>query len=113
VAEAAHAEGAGLEATTPAAASPLDASDAANELHVQVEAPFVFHATGPPPAPVEDVGALPFDSRPPEAPALAAPLPPPANPMPKPAGAETVSAKHAPARGFFRKLGGFFAALFR
>jgi hypothetical protein len=112
VAEAAHAEGAGLPVTTPAAASALDASDAANELHVQVEAPFVFHATGPPPAPVEDVGALPPESRPREAPALAAPLPP-ANQTANPASAETASAKHAPARGFFRKLGGFFAALFR
>ena len=52
-------------------------SVAPNELHVQVEAPFVFHATGPPPAPVEDVRALPLDSRPQSALALAAPLPPP------------------------------------
>jgi AMIN domain len=103
---------------TPAAAAPLDASVARNELHVQVEAPFVFHATGPPPAPVEDTRALPLDSRPPAAPALAVPLPPPAKEAAKPEGKETgsandVSAKHAPARGFFRKLGGFFAALFR
>jgi hypothetical protein len=103
----------GLQAAMPAAAAPLDASVAPNELHVQVEAPFVFHATGPPPAPVEDVRALPLDSRPPAAPALAVPLPPPANEGAKPAGKETASAKHAPARGFFRKLGGFFAALFR
>jgi hypothetical protein len=80
---------------------------------VQVEAPLVFHATGPPPAPVEDVRALPLDSRPLAPPALAAPLPPPADEKPKPAGNETASAKHAPARGFFRKLGGFFAAMFR
>jgi hypothetical protein len=32
--------------------------------------------------------------------------------MPKPVGTETASANHAPPRGFFRKLGGFFAALF-
>jgi len=96
-----------------AAAAPLDASVASNELHVQVEAPFVFHATGPPPAPVEEVRALPLDSRPPAAPALAAPLPPPANSQPKPDGTGTVAANRAPARGFFRKLGGFFAALFR
>jgi AMIN domain len=117
VAETTQAESAlsgGLPATgVPAAAAPLDASVAPNELHVQVEAPFVFHATGPPPAPVEDVHALPLDSRPREAPAVAAPLPPPTIANPKPAGTETVSANHAPARGFFKKLGGFFAALFR
>jgi hypothetical protein len=112
VAETAHVEGAPATGL-PAAAAPLDASVAPNELHVQVEAPFVFHATGPPPAPVEDVRALPLDSRPQAAPALAAPLPPPTNEKPKPAGTETASANHAPARGFFRKLGGFFAAMFR
>ena len=62
-----------------------------NEIHVQVEAPFVFHATGPPPAPVEDVRALPLDSGRPAAPALATPLSPPANLKPKPAGAGTVA----------------------
>ena len=116
VAETAPAESTpanGLQAAMPAPAAPLDASVAPNELHVQVEAPFVFHATGPPPAPVEDVRALPLDSRLPAAPALAAPLPPPANEAAKPGGSETTSAKHAPARGFFRKVGGFFAALFR
>ncbi len=115
-AETAHAESApstGLPANgIPAGAAPLDASGAPNELHVQVAAPFVFHATGPPPAPVEDVRALPLDSRPRAAPALAVPLPPPPNQIPKPAGAETAPAKPAPAPGFFRKLGGFFAALF-
>jgi len=112
VAETAHAESAPSTGVS-AAASPLDVSVAPNELHVQVAAPFVFHATGPPPAPVEDVRALPLDSRPRAAPALAAPLPPPANEKPKPVGTETASANHAPARGFFRKLGGFFAAIFR
>ncbi len=97
----------------PAAAAPLDASVAPNELHVQVEAPLVFHATGPPPAPVEDVRALPLDSRPQAAPALATPLPPPARESAQAAGSEAASAKHPPSRGFFRKLGGFFAALFR
>ncbi len=111
-AETAHAQSA-PSTGVPAAAAPLDASVAPNELHVQVAAPFVFHATGPPPAPVEDVQALPLDSRPRSAPALAAPLPPPANEKPKPAGAETASANRAPARGFFRKLGRFFAAMFR
>jgi len=112
VAEAARKESAPA-AKTPAAAAPLDASVAPNELHVQVEAPLVFHAAGPPPAPVEDVRALPLDSRPRPTAAAVAPLPPPANVAPKPSGAEMASATHAPARGFFRKLGRFFAALFR
>jgi AMIN domain len=108
------APSASLPATgVPAAAAPLDASVAPNELQVQVEAPFVFHATGPPPAPVEDVRALPLDSRQVGAPAVGAPLPVPTKESPKPAGTETASANHAPARGFFRKLGGFFTALFR
>ncbi len=98
----------------PGAASPLDASVAPNQLHVQVEAPFVFHATGPPPAPAEEVRALPLDSRPMPAPVLAAALPPPASPGAngKPNSAATASANHAPSRGFFRRLGGFFASLF-
>ena len=95
----------------PPTATPLDASVAPNELHVQIEAPFVFHATGPQPAPVEEVRALPLNSRSRTAPAVAAPLPPPANDKPKPAGTETASTS-APKRGFFRKLGGLFAALF-
>ncbi len=93
-------------ATNPAA--PLGASIAANELHVTVEAPFVFHATGPPPAPVEDVRALPLDSRLLPVPAL--------NPTPpgrKPSGTETAAADSTPRRGFFGKLRGFFAAMFR
>jgi AMIN domain len=111
---AASAASTSLPATgVPAAAPPLDASVAPNELHVQVEAPFVFHATGPPPAAVEEVRALPLDSRPGATPPLAAPLPPPANESPRPAGTETASSNHAPARGFFKRLGGFFAALFR
>ncbi len=105
-----HAEAAG--ATSPQAA-PTDAAAAANEVHVQVSAPFVFHATGPPPAPVEDVRALPLDSRVRSTPALAAPLPPPPGPITNAAKVEPAAEKHAPSRGFFHKLGGFFASLFR
>ena len=111
-AERAHA-GSAPSTGIPAAAAPLDASVAPNELHVQIDVPFVFHATGPPPAPIEDVRALPIDSRPGTVPAVIAALPPPGNETPKPAGTEMASAKHPPVRGFFRKLGGFFASLFR
>jgi len=102
---------AGRSTGVPASAAPLEASAAPNELHVQIEAPFVFHATGPPPASVEDARALPLDSRPRAVPALATPLPP-ANGTSKPAGTEMAAAKR-PSRGFFRRLGGFFATLFR
>jgi hypothetical protein len=110
VAETAPAESA---PATRAGASPLDTTVASDQLHVQVEAPLVFHATGPPPAPVEDVRALPIDSRPhaAAAPALAAPLPPKTGE--KPAATDTTSASQPPPRGFFRKIGGFFASLFR
>ena len=107
-----HAESAPATAV-PATAAPLDASVAPNELHVQVEAPLVFHATGPAPAPIDDVRALPLDARPGAMPALTAPLPPPANKPSSPDGGQTASANPAPKRGFFRRLGGFFASLFR
>jgi len=92
-------------------APPLNVAVAPNELHVQVAAPFVFHATGPPPAPAEDVRALPLDSRSLPVPALSAPLPPAHGT--KPSGTETASVDSPPRRGFFGKLRGFFAAMFR
>jgi hypothetical protein len=92
-------------------AAPLEASLAPNDLHVQVTEPFVFHATGPPPPPIADVHALPVDSRPRTAPALAAPLPPSSATAPN-SGIDTASDSHPPSRGFFRRIGGFFAALF-
>jgi len=93
-------------------AAPLEVALAPNDIHVQVTEPFVFRATGPPPLPIADVHALPVDSRPRIAPALAAPMPPPSAASPAP-GTDTTSQSHAPARGFFRKIGGFFAGLFR
>lgn len=96
--------------TNPAAAS-LAVKVAPNaELHVHIDAPFVFRATGPAPAPVEDVRALPLDSRQLPAPALSAE--PPARGK-KPSGTETATADSVPRRGFFGKLRGFFAAMFR
>ena len=115
-AEKPHADSApssGLPATTAAAIpEPTAAAMAANEIHVQVDVPMVFHATGPPPAPIEDVRALPLDSRPRTAPASVTPLPPPATGTPESA-APQASENHPPPRGFFRKIGGFFASLFR
>lgn len=82
-----------------------------NELHVQISAPLVFHASGPPPAPVEDVRALPLDARGPQAPELnVAPAPPPI-PQAQRASAENISGDARP-RGFFHKLGHFFSSIF-
>jgi len=103
---------------SPPAAPPENSPEAptdpsANQLHVQVTAPLVFHATGPPPAPVEDVQALPIETRGAPAPELsAAPAPPAAQVVP-PTGSRTTATAVPQHRGFFRKLGGFFAALFR
>lgn len=93
------------------AAAPATTPAGSNDLHVQVEAPFVFRATGPPPAPVEDVRALPLDTRPLPVTSLT-PVPPPASGQ-KPSGTETAAADPAPRHGFFGKLRGFFAAIFR
>ncbi|MGB8014144.1 MAG: hypothetical protein WCF68_21205, partial [Terriglobales bacterium] len=108
-APAENAPSAGMPGTD---ASPSATGAPPNEIHVQVENSFVFHATGPPPAPVEDVRALPIDPRPLKALALVDPLPPPANQKSPAAGTETASAQHTPVRGFFRRIGGFFASIF-
>jgi hypothetical protein len=96
----------------PAATAASGVAPEPNEIHVQVEAPLVFHATGPAPAPVEDVRALPLESRLRGAPGLAAPLPPPAKPTSNQAAAKTASANRPQSRGFFKRIGGFFAAIF-
>lgn len=90
-------------------AAPASPDPGAGDLHVQVSAPFVFRATGPPPAPVEDARALPIDSRVFPEPALEA-VPPVRGH--KPRGVETASADPS-RRGFMSKLRGFFAAMFR
>lgn len=89
------------------------ANRASPELHAQVEAPFVFRATGPRPAPMEDAATLPLYSRSVAPPALNTPLPPPTRGAQKPTGRESTRANPAPPHGFFRKLGRFFAAIFR
>ena len=87
------------------AVDPQRAAAGPGEIQVQVEAPFVFHAQGPPPAPVEDVTGLPVESHAGATPALEGPLPPDDK--------RNASGSPGPSRGFFRKIGGFFAALFR
>lgn len=93
----------------PGPASPVAPVAGENDLHVQVDVPFVFRGTDPPPAPLEQAQALPANSRSDAAPALSDPMPPIAPVKNK----EIAAADPAQHRGFFRRLGGFFAAIFR
>ncbi len=88
-----------------------DPSAHPSEVHVQIEAPVVYRATDPPPAPVEEAQALPAGARTLATPPLTLPLAPPQR-GPMPAGTKTAAAPQ-PHRGFFGKLRGFFAAMFR
>ena len=83
-----------------------------NQLHVQVTAPLVFHATGPPPAPVEDVQALPIESRSATGPELN-PAPAPPSQVAPPTGSKMTATSVPQHRGFFQRLGRFFTAIFR
>ncbi len=95
-----------------ASAPPAPATSSPNELHVQISAPLVFRATGPPPAPVEDVRALPLDARAEPTPELnIAPSPPMIPQTTRAAGKGTSGDNHP--HGFFHKLGHFFASMFR
>ena len=96
---------------TPPSTGMPSASPDPGELHVQIEAPFVFDATGPPPAPVEDVRALPFDARPYAAMPLDDPLAPTDGKKRTAGGEDKAPANRTPSRGFFKKIGGFVAAL--
>lgn len=74
-----------------------------NDIHVQVDAPFVFRATDPPPvrtappAPTTEIADLTLAYLPPSTPLEMTVLPPP---------------RHT-GRGFFGKLKGFFGAIFQ
>jgi AMIN domain len=96
----------------PAASTPPGpATSSPNELHVQISAPLVFRATGPPPAPVEDVRALPLDARTEQAPELSIASPPMNSQITSVRGKGS-SADNRP-HGFFHKLGHFFASMFQ
>lgn len=97
-----------LSITGPESA-PLPASKP-NDVHVEVDAPFVFRAsdvTPPPPAPVQEARRLPLSYSSPPQPMPTTVLPPPPH-APPPAQAQA----QPPRRGFFGKIKGFFAAIF-
>ena len=119
------------EARVPADARPLSVADApqtrdramtgvpagktgslpAEDIHVEVTAPLVFHASGPPPAPVEDVGATQIAADP-GATRLNGGADSSTTTMPLKPMAIVIAAQE-PHRGFFRRIGGFFARIFR
>ena len=83
-----------------------------DEVHVAVEAPFVYRATDPPPpqpAPTAEAQKLPVTlahAQPPfRSAVLGPPPPPPVAPMPA-----EVKPQH---RGVFGKIKGFFSAIFK
>ncbi len=83
--------------------APLPATGS-NEVHVQVEAPFVFRAADAPaaaPAPVTQASNLPAVDPQRTPPPAVAPAPPPQKPSP--------AKEH---RGFFGKVKGFFSSVF-
>ena len=94
----------------PSPPSDAQSNAGSNDMHVQVTAPLVFRANGPPPAPVEDAKGLPPESRPLDAPAVNAPVPPDLQPESSPAQTEPAKTAQQPKRSFLRR---FFGAIFR
>jgi hypothetical protein len=105
-----RAEAADTALPTASSTQALAATPSSNELHVQVSAPLVFRATGPPPAPVEDVRALPLDAGTRQSPELYVAPSPPTIPQATVAVTGTPGSKHP--HGFFHKVGHFFASMF-
>jgi hypothetical protein len=83
-----------------------------DEVHVAVEAPFVYRATDPPPpqpAPTAEAQQLPVTLARAQPPFRSAVLGPPAPPPPAPQQAEVKPQR----RGVFGKIKGFFSAIFK
>lgn len=93
---------------TPAGNAAADPR-AASEMHVLVSAPLVFHASGPPPAPVEDVRAAPVE---PQAAAKASAVPSTRARAASAAAPGLTLDLETQHRGFFRRIGGWFAKMF-
>jgi hypothetical protein len=103
----------GAPAAAPVTTSSPGAESAAlpasqpSEVHVQVDAPLFFRAPDPPqPAPVRESAQLPLMAALQPAPSPPTVVLPPPPPPPPEATARPER------RGFFKKLGGFFAAIF-
>jgi hypothetical protein len=99
----------------PAGNSEPGEASPANELHVQVTAPLVFHASGPPPpAPVENAEAAPLEIRPTTTAVTEQPNPPiAAKPAKVPATNDGLTIETKTAQpGFFGKVRRFFAKIF-
>ena len=79
-----------------------------NDVHVQVEAPLVFRASDPPPAPTREVAQLSpmFLTQTPPLPVVAMP------PSQKTSSSQKTENAPPQHHGFFGKLRGFFAAIF-
>ena len=79
-----------------------------NDVHIQVDAPFVFRATDPPPAPSREIAQLPpmFQTQTPPFPVVALP------PSQKSLSSQKAESAPPQRHGFFGKLRGFFAAIF-
>jgi hypothetical protein len=97
----------------PVASAPAGApAPVANDVHVEVDAPFVFSASDPEPAPLVQIVQLRFSSA---VPLSINPQPPrpaelqPTPPLPSPAVVAEVPPKK---KGFFGKVRSFFASVF-
>ena len=90
----------------PAAAPPQSA-----EVHVQIEAPLVFHASGPPPTKPEETNVQIFNPPPGQAASDVIPSHSASNGS----GSQVATSDDASKRnhkGFFKRVGGVFSALF-
>lgn len=83
-----------------------------NEQRIMVQAPLVFRASDPPPAPIRDARKLPISSRPPLAVQSPALPPVPAVPEPSSAAAKNESKARTQSRGFFGSIKRFFGKIF-
>ncbi len=101
-----------LDTAAPPPPQPAPAPPAANEVHVEVDAPFIFNAAEPPPPPAELAARLKVTAAPPW-PLVPQPPPPPelrpAAPAPPPAA---VAQQPAPKKKFFGRVRAFFASIF-
>ncbi len=100
------------EPAPPASASPALPPPPADEVHVEVDAPFVFRATDPVPSPAPRVAHLKFPAA---APWPLIPQPPPPPELQQVAAVQPLPEAQAPPakKKFFGRVRAFFASIFR